>query len=211
MSNGIVFVPGSTAHIPVGKPHLFGLHILLLKVEDTGVSNEGIEAFFVVTGQPIYREGTEAGTYSTHFAYKRLGLDIVGCCEVVAHTLATIVFTDLFQPLLTKTGQSMTVGSYNDIALCGNQLQVPTIRPELAYGALRTTLTVEYGGIFLVGIEVGRIYYPRKHLLAIGSGYPAFLYVAHLYLGKHIVILVRQVGSLACVEVYYIYFIGARD
>ena len=35
--------------------------------------------------------------------------------------------------------------------------------------------------------------------------------LAALKEGKHIVIFVRQVGSLACVEVYYIYFIGARD
>ena len=65
LSGCIVLFPIGSAHIPVGKPHLFGLQILHFHVEDTVVGNEGLETFVVMTGQPIDGESTEAGTHAT--------------------------------------------------------------------------------------------------------------------------------------------------
>lgn len=104
LCRSICFIPRCAAHIPIGKPHLLGLHILLLDVEDTGMGYKGIETVVVMTGQPIYRETAVAGAYGTHLAYIGLFLQGIGSRKIVEHVLAAIVAADLFEPLLTETG-----------------------------------------------------------------------------------------------------------
>ena len=62
---GVVLLPVGTAHVPVGKPFLFRFQVLHLHVEDAVVSDEGLETFVVVSGQPIDGEASETGTYAS--------------------------------------------------------------------------------------------------------------------------------------------------
>ena len=57
--------PRSAAHIPVSKPHLFGVVVLHFHVEDTAVSDECFEALVVMSGKEIHGETTIRGSHAT--------------------------------------------------------------------------------------------------------------------------------------------------
>ena len=80
---------------------------------------------------------------------------IINGGEVVGHALPRPVATNFFVPFRAETRQATTVRGYDDIIVGSHDLEVPTIAPELAYGALWSALAEEQGGIFLVLIEVG--------------------------------------------------------
>ena len=70
---------GGSAEVPVGEPHLFGLVVLLVKVEDAVVGDEGFETLLVVASQPVYAISSKRGSYAaeTLAIYVWLATDIV--------------------------------------------------------------------------------------------------------------------------------------
>ena len=54
-------------------------------------------------------------------------------------TLATVIAANLFVPFHTESRQTATVRSNDDIIISCHNLEVPAIRPELAYRTLRTS------------------------------------------------------------------------
>ena len=152
-----------------------------LEVEDAAVRDEGLEALLVVAGQEVDRVAAIRSTDTTHagLVSPRLFRYIVNRGEVVADVLTRVVSRDLIEPLLTERRQTATVRSNHHIALCGHQLEVPAVAPELRYNTLRATLAVEQRGVLLRGVEVGRQDHPDEHLLAVGGLHPALLDLAH--------------------------------
>jgi hypothetical protein len=137
----ILFFPVSTTHIPISKPHFFCFQILHFHIENTVMCNKGFETFVVVTSQPINGEASEARSHTpqTILIDKRLFRHLVNSRKIVFHALASIVAADLFVPLHTETGKATAVRGNHDIVVSGHNLHIPTVRPELAYRALRTT------------------------------------------------------------------------
>ena len=135
-----ILVPRRGAHVPVGEPKFFSLGVLLLGVVDAVVRNEGFEAFVVVAGQPVDAETAERGTDGAEALaiHIRFGGNVVDGGEIVLHAEAGVVTADLFEPSFAETGQTAAVGGNDDVALCGHDLEVPTIAPELADGTLWT-------------------------------------------------------------------------
>ena len=146
-----ILVPRRGAHVPVGEPKFFSLGVLLLGVVDAVVRNEGFEAFVVVAGQPVDAETAERGTDGAEALaiHIRFGGNVVDGGEIVLHAEAGVVTADLFEPSFAETGQTSTVGRDDNIALCGHDLEVPTIAPELADGTLRTAFAEQEGGVLL--------------------------------------------------------------
>ena len=158
LSDGIVFLPGSTTHIPVGKPHLLGRHILHLEVEDTSVSDEGLEALLVNACQVEDRVATIAGTDTAETVAidPRFFLQLIDSSEVVLDVLPRVVTADLLVPRLAKARDTVAVRSDDHIALLCHQTHIPAIGEELADGALWSTLAEEQCGVLLRLVEVGR-------------------------------------------------------
>ena len=153
---GVVPLPVGAAEVPVDEPHLLGLKILCFKVEHAVVGDEGLEAAFVVTRQPVHAEAAEAGTHGTEAVLVNVRLlgQLIDGAEVVLHALPTVVAADFLKPFLTEAGQAATVGGDDDIVVGGHHLEVPAIAPELAYRALRSAFAVEQGRVLLALVEV---------------------------------------------------------
>ena len=119
LCRGILFIPRSSAHIPVGKPHFFGFYILLFEVIDTCVGDKCFESFLVMSGQPIDRESSVAGANCAHVVAvdERFFFHFIGRTEIVFHVLATVVSADLFEPFLTESIETPTVGCDNDVSV----------------------------------------------------------------------------------------------
>lgn len=105
--------PESSAHIPVGKPHLFGLKILCFHIEDAGMSEKCREAVVMVAGEPVYRKSAIACAGGSDMFAVNIGilLHVVDCCKIVAHVLTGIVTRNLGIPLGAETGEAATVGA----------------------------------------------------------------------------------------------------
>ena len=54
LSFGIVLIPESAAHIPIGKPHLLRLKVLCLGVKYAGVSKQCGKTAIMVARKPIH-------------------------------------------------------------------------------------------------------------------------------------------------------------
>ena len=193
----ILFFPVCASHIPVGKPFFFSFQILHFHVEDAIMSNERFEPFVVMSGQPIYRESSEAGTYAsqTIFVHIRLFCHFIDSSEVILHTLATVIATNLFVPFHTESRQTATVRSNDDIIISCHNLEVPAIRPELAYRALRTSFTEQQSRIFLVRIKLWRINHPCQHLFTICCFHPATFHFTHFQLVIDLFVLLCQLSG----------------
>ena len=163
------------------------------------MSNERFEPFVVMSGQPIYGESSEAGTYTSQaiFVYIRLFCHFIDSSEIIFHTLATVVTTDLLVPFHAKSRQAATIRSNNDIIIGCHNLEVPAIRPELAYRTLRTSFTEQQSRIFLVRIKLRRIDYPCQHLFAICCFHPATFHFTHFQLVVDLLVFLRQLSSRA--------------
>ena len=170
---------------------------MLFEVEDTRVGDECLEAFLVMTSQPVYREAAERGTYTTQAVSIYIGLlgHLIDSGEVILHALATIVATDGLVPLKTESGEAATVRSHDDIVMGSHDLEVPAVAPELAHGSLRTTFAEEQSGVFLLGVEVWRIDDPCEHLLAIGGRHPSRFHLAALYLVVDVLVFGGELGE----------------
>ena len=72
MLGHFVLLPVGATEVPVGKPQLLGLEVLLLKVEDAVVGNEGLEALVVMACKPVYGVAAERGTYTENTGTPRL-------------------------------------------------------------------------------------------------------------------------------------------
>ena len=205
-----VLVPGCLTHIPVGEPEFLGFHVLLLGIEDTVVSNEGLEALVVVAGKPVNAISAEACTHGT----KALGINprllgyVVDGRKVVLHALAGVVAADLLQPLHAETGKATAVGSDDNISLRGHHLEVPTETPELANGRLRTAFAEEQGGVFLCLVEIGRKDYPCQHVLVVGGLYPALAHLTELEVGIERFVFLGNLLCLAVADVYEEHLVG---
>ena len=174
----VVLVPVRATQIPVGEPEFFGFEILLFHVEESVVCDEGLETLVVVSGQPVYRISSEAGTYTAQavFIYVRFLGDVVDGGQVVVHAVSAVVGADFFQPFHAESRQTATVGGDDDVIVCSHNLEIPAVAPELADGALRTAFTEQQGRVFLVRVEVYRIDYPREHVFTVDSLCPAGFY-----------------------------------
>ena len=176
---GLVFVPEGIVVLPVGEPVLLGLRVHSLEVEGAVVGDEALEALVVVAGQVVHAEAAERGTHGTQavFVYIRQVVGgIVDGHQIVVHALAGPVAAYFLAPLRAEAGQTVAVGGHNHIAVGGHDHEVPAVAPELAYGALRTALAEEQGGVFLVGVEVRGQNHPRQHVVAVGGLHPAALH-----------------------------------
>ena len=120
------------------------------------MGDERLEAFVVVSGKPIYGETSEAGTYAaqTLFVNERFFRHFIDSREVVPHALAAVIAADCLIPFHAEAGKSATVGSHDDVIVGCHNLEVPTVAPELADGALRTAFAEEQGGVLLVRVEL---------------------------------------------------------
>ena len=204
----ILFFPVSTAHIPVGKPFFFCLQILHFHIEDTVVGNECLEALVVMSGQPIHRKSSEAGTYTTQTItiHKRLFGHFVDSREIILHTLTTVITADSLVPFQSEARKSATIRSYDDITVGGHNLHVPTITPELAYRTLRTTFAEEQCRVLFIRIELRRIDDPCQHLFAVSCFHPAAFYFTHFDLVIDLLVLLGQLRGLS-VQSYCVNFV----
>ena len=100
------------------------------------MGNEGLEAFVVVSSQPINAVAAEAGTHGTEAVTVHIGFagEVVNGRKVVLHTEAGVIAADFFEPLHAEAGQAPTVGGDDDVVVGGHDLEVPAIAPELAHG-----------------------------------------------------------------------------
>ena len=178
LSDCIVLLPGSTAHIPVGEPHLLGRHILHLEVEDTSVGDEGLEALLVHACQIEDGVAAVAGTDTAEALAvdPRFLLQLIDCGKVVLDILPRVVTADLLVPCLTEAGDAMAIGSDDDIALLSHEAHIPAVGEELTDGALWATLTEEQRRVLLRLVEVRWEDDPDKHIAPIGRLDPAPLY-----------------------------------
>ena len=94
-----------------------------------------------MSGKPVNGEAAEAGAYTTQavFVDKWFFCHFVDGCEVVFHALAAVIAADGFIPLHAEARKTAAVGGYDDIVVGSHNLEIPTIRPELAYRTLRAT------------------------------------------------------------------------
>ena len=146
----------------------------------------------MVTGKIINREASERSTYGTHTVFVNVGQ--VGCrivdgCKIVAHALTRPVAADLLAPLAAEAGQTVAVGCNDYIAVSSHNHEVPTIAPELADGALRTTFTEEQCRIFLRLVEVRRQDNPVVQVFARARLGPSRLNGASLQLVEDVLVL----------------------
>ena len=113
----------------------------------------------VMTGEPINREAAETCSDAAEpiLIHKRLFCHLVDRRKVVFHTLATVVATYRLVPFHTEARETAPVRGDDDIIVCGHDLEIPAVGPELADGTLRSAFTVKQGGIFLRRIEMRRI------------------------------------------------------
>src|SRR5690606_37105881 len=72
-------------------------------------------------------------------------------------------------PLDTPAGHPATIRRNNTISLRGQELKIPTKRIRLRGRGLWTALTIQYGRIVLIRIEIRWIYYPREQVLTVRS------------------------------------------
>ena len=144
-----------------------------------------------------HRESSEAGTYTSQaiFVYIRLFCHFIDSSEIIFHTLATVVTTDLFVPFHAKSRQAATIRSNNDIIIGCHNLEIPAIRPELAYRTLRTSFTEQQSRIFLVRIKLRGIDYPCQHLFAICCFHPATFHFTHFQLVIDLFVLLCQLSG----------------
>ena len=140
----VVFLPVCAAHVPVSEPFLFGLEVLHLHIENAVVRDEGFEAFVMMSGQPIDAESAEGSTDATEvlFVHIRLFAELINRCQVVAHTLASVIAADLFVPFLTEAGQTASVRRDDDIIAGRHHHEVPTEGPELRDRTLRAAFAI---------------------------------------------------------------------
>ena len=61
----IIFCPERAAKIPVGKEEFFGLKVLCLEVENTGMGDKAGKAVVVMSGKPVYGKSTIGGANGT--------------------------------------------------------------------------------------------------------------------------------------------------
>ena len=143
------------------------------------MGNECLEALVVMSGQPIHRKSSEAGTYTTQTItiHKRLFGHFVDSREIILH---------------------ITVGGHN--------LHVPTITPELAYRTLRTTFAEEQCRVLFIRIELRRIDDPCQHLFAVSCFHPAAFYFTHFDLVIDLLVLLGQLRGLS-VQSYCVNFV----
>ncbi len=170
------------------------------------MGDESGEAAFVMACEPVDGEAAVAGTHCAYVLVVDIGftLHVIDCAEVVAHVLTAVVFGDLCVPFGAESGKSATVGGDDDISVGCHQCEIPAVAPELAHGLLRTSLTVEDGGIFLVGVEFRGIDNPCGHQFAVGCGNHAFLYCRHLELRKQFGVDVGDLLHVAFFNRYYL-------
>src|SRR2546421_115267 len=71
-------------------------------------------------------------------------------------------------PYFSERWKSSPVRCNNDITIRSHQLEVPSVRPELADGALRSALAIKQGWILFLRIEIGRIDNPCKYFFIVG-------------------------------------------
>ena len=118
---------------------------------------KALKRFVVVAGQPVDTETAERGADCTEAlaVHIRLGSDVVNGGEIVLHAEAGVVTADLFEPFFAESGQTAAVGGNDDVALCGHDLEVPTIAPELADGTLGTAFADRRVGYFFAGSKCG--------------------------------------------------------
>ncbi len=192
----VVLFPIRAAQVPVGEPKLFGFQVLLLHVEESVVCDECLEAFVVMSGKPVHRIASEAGSYASQpvFVYVRFLRDVVYRAQVIIHAMSAVVGADFFQPFHAEARQSAAVGSDDDVIVSRHNLQVPAVAPELADGALRSAFAEEEGRVFLVRVEIDGIDHPRKHVLAVYRLGPARFYLAFLQLAEDMVVLRSDAG-----------------
>ena len=178
-------VPIGFVIFPVAEPVLFCFQIHCCQVESTVVGDECLEALLVDTGQIVDRESAERCSNSTQTVLvnkrQRIGGKVDGT-QVVLHTLTSPITADLFLPLLSEAGQTVTVRSHNDVAVGSHHLEVPAVAPELAYRTLRTTLAEQQGRILLAFLVVGGQHHPYKFLLAVGGRHPVLLHLTECQL-----------------------------
>ena len=201
---GHVFVPVSVFILPVGEPSLLGVGVHRLKVEGTVVGNESLEALVVVAGKIVNRESAEACAYTsqTVLVYVRQVVgSVVDSRQIVVHALTGPVARYSLVPLMAVARQSATVGGNDYVVVGSHNLEVPANAPELAYGALWSTLAEEQCGVLLVGVEVWRQNHPYLHLLAVGGLHPALLHLAHFELVVECLVLVGNLLHLGLLHV----------
>ena len=104
---------------------------------------------------------------------------IVDRAQVIAYILPAVIARNLIQPLLSERRHAAPVRCDDHVSLRRHQLQIPTVTPELAYDALRSSLTVQQRRIAFGRIEIRRQHDPRQHLPAVGSPYPTFAHLPH--------------------------------
>ena len=198
LCGGITLLPERATQIPLHEPHLLGLEVLGLKIEDTGMGQEAGKALVVVTGKEVNRIATVAGADSTNVVTIDVGLflHVIDCTEVVTHVLATVVAADLGIPLGAEARQAATVRQDDNVAVAGHDAHVPAIAPELAHRRLRSALTEEDSGILLVGVEVGRVAHPSSHQLAVGGGHHALLDADGIHLSEHLIVDMGELNGL---------------
>ena len=174
-------IPIGASVVVVDEEQFFGLTVHRLEVEDAAVGDERLETLFVAAGQEEYRVAAVRCPDAAHagFVGPRLPGHVVDGREVVADVLPRVVARYLVEPLLPERGQAAAVGRHDDVALCGHQLEIPAVAPELRHDALRAALAVKQGGVLLGRVEIGRQDHPRQHLLAVGGLHPVFLHLAH--------------------------------
>ena len=115
-----------------------------------------LEALIVVACKIIYRESSEACAYASKSVLINIRerASIIDSREIVVDTLTGPVARNLFTPFATEARKTATVWSYDYITISSHNLEVPTVRPELAYWALRTTLTEQKGRVLLIRVKV---------------------------------------------------------
>ena len=152
-----------------------------------------------MTCEIIDTETSEAGTHSTQLVFVNIRQvlgSIVDGSKIILHALTCPVATDLFQPFLSETRQTTTVGGYYHVTIRSHDHEVPTIAPELGNRTLRSTLTEEQGGVLLRFVEVRRQNHPGQHILAITGFHPTLLDSGFGQLVENVLILKGQLGNL---------------
>ena len=152
-----------------------------------------------MTCEIVNAEATKAGTHSTQLVFvniRQIFCSIIDGSQIILHALTCPVATDLFQPFLSETRQTTTVGGYYHVTIRGHDHEVPAIAPELGNRTLRSSLTEEQGGVLLVGIEVWRQDNPCQHILTITGLHPTLLYFGLSELIQDVLVLESQLGNL---------------
>ena len=153
--------PRRSAELPLGEPQLLGRHAHRLEVEDAVVRHRRLEAIGVAE-DPVHRVAAVARAGDAHalrIGERHLG-DVVDDRVDVGHDLAAPVAADLVDELLPEAGRAARVRRGDDPALRRPQRRIPSRRPRVFPGALRSAVNQEHHRILPRGVEVRRLDQP---------------------------------------------------